>query len=483
LSAVVLLALAMIPPTPDGFVAMYTPWAVAFAVAAALCAMAACVLPSSAWRISPLLIGWWSIVAASLLLAAHAGVLIVVLWGKAALWPEAFLALTAVLTAGAVGVCKRAPPPMPDTLLATVALGLSGEAVICSAVNPPYRDDALTLVRLASCIGFGVTTSLLIHLSNTVRRRLLFGVQVTLLFLAGALLRGAAAVAAPDPFIDVYYAIQEGADHLLAGANPYTAPYNFEGAPFYPPLPFLVGAPVRAVGLDVRLANALCDLVAAAALLAAAWQQGRRLPGVLLAAAYLNFPRVPLLMELAWYEPMLAAALGSGLVLVARGRRLGHLLLGLGVTGKQYGVFLLPPLVRAFRSDRTALLLGTASAGAFVLLPFLLWDAPAFLDRMLFWHARQPIRYDAITLQAAAGNLLGVVVPRPLLLAAAVVLIGWVTWRTPADGASPAAPMAAALLIFCLFHSQAFFNYFYLCQYLLFFGVIDWYAPSGEGPG
>ncbi len=418
--AVVLLALAITPPGLDGRVGTYSPAAVALASTAALFALGASVLPGRT--------------------------------------PEA--------------------PPYPEVLAAALALGLSGEAVFFCTVNSPHSAAAMRVIRLASWAGFGLTASLLLPWC----RSWLAGVPVGALLLAGAVLRGAAAVAAPDPNIDVYDALQEGTDHLLRGENPYTAPYRWDGAPFYPPFPFLVALPVRAAGLDMRLANAFCDLAAAVALLGTAWQRGRLRTGAFLAAAYLNFPRVPYLMDQAWYEPMLAAALGTGLLLAERGRRPGYFLLGLGLTGKPYGVFLLPPLAKALGPRWKALLAGIVLAAAVVLLPFLLWEPRAFLEKTFFYHLRNPIRYDGITLQAAAGNLCGIVVPPLLLTAAAVLLIAGLTWRTPADGAAPAVPMAAALLIFCLLHSQAFFNYFYLGAYLLLLGLAEWAGPSpGRG--
>ena len=62
----------------------------------------------------------------------------------------------------------------------------------------------------------------------------------------------------------------------------------------------------------------------------------------------------------------------------------------------------------------------------------------------------------------------------------AAVSTGLVTWRTPSRGPSPAPWMGTSLLIFCLFFSQAFLNYFYLCQYLLLMGMTDWFARDTE---
>jgi hypothetical protein len=38
--------------------------------------------------------------------------------------------------------------------------------------------------------------------------------------------------------------------------------------------------------------------------------------------------------------------------------------------------------------------------------------------------------------------------------------------------------MATTLLTFCLFHTQGYFNYFYLCQYLILLAVPSLVAES-----
>jgi hypothetical protein len=125
--------------------------------------------------------------------------------------------------------------------------------------------------------------------------------------------------------------------------------------------------------------------------------------------------------------------------------------------------------------------LGTALAAAVVVLPFFLWEPGSFIDRVVLHHLRQPVRRDGVTLQAVASYLFIVVeVPKWLFAAVALVLIGLVTWRTPIRGPSAAPWMATAVLVFCLFFSQAFINYYYLCQYLMLLGLGDWFAHDAE---
>jgi hypothetical protein len=485
---VLLLAVAM-AWTTNTFTGTYAPLTMTAVLAAGLVALAACLLPPRAWQFPPVF-GRAVLIGACLFLAAHMAYRVLDPDDHWAFAAKALVGLTALAVAAGVALSPRAPASFATALAAALALLLSGEAIFCLALRYDLRDDYLRLILGAAPLGFGLTASLLVHLGDpAVRHRFLFGGQVLLLLAAGALLRFAAAVVAPDPQIDVYRAQDQGAAYLLRGENPYAGKYmdkdeyEDKGSPFYPPLPLLVGVPFRAVGLDVRLGNAACDLVAALALLAAA--RDHRLLGALLAAAYLNFPIAPFIIEEAWYEPMIAAPLGAGLVLAARGWRLGYFLLGVGLTGKQYGVVLLPVLLKALRGRRLALLLSTALAGAVIVLPFFLWDRHAFLDRVLHYHLNLPIRTDALTLQAAAKQRFDVALPRWLLRGAALLLIGLLAWRTPSRGPSPAPWLAASLIVFCLCHNQAFPNYYYLCGYLMLLGLADWFGHDAavKAPG
>jgi hypothetical protein len=369
-----------------------------------------------------------------------------------------------------------------EWLLALLALGLSGYGmttaeVLSTHTVPQVEATLLWLARL----GFVVIASLILDLViPSEKARYVLPLQIGLLFLAGTQLRVNAVLAVPDPVIDVFTAFDEGTAHLLAGRDPYTGEYHhpyaqppaeYERYPFYPPLPLLFALPFRAAGLDVRFANVVCDLLAALVLLELGRGRGRLLAGAFAAGAYLFFPRCPFMMEQAWYEPMLAACLGGSLLLVERGWRLGYLLLGLGLTGKQYGPVLLLPLLWAFRRRWLPLLVGIAAAAALVILPFLLWGPTAFVDTTFFAHIRRPPRADALTVQVGAKSLFDVDLSTSLLWAVAGLATGWITWRTPQKATAAALWMGAALLTFCLLHKQGFYNYFYLCKYLLLLGA------------
>ena len=242
------------------------------------------------------------------------------------------------------------------------ALLLSGKALLVtnSMKNGPVA--GLVTLRVAAGVGFVLIClfAVLDH-GRPQTQTTSFRLRLVLLFAAGTVLRAAPVVIWPEPPIDVYAWLREAPRVLLEGHNPYVPENMSTGAlAVYPPLPIVLTAPFSAVGLDVRYANVVCDLLAAWLLLELARRRGRPLLGALIAGTYLNLPGVPFMLKNAWFEPMLAVLLGGGIALVERGHRLGNVLLGLGITGKQFGLPLLLPLWRSFTVAGRAFWLASA---------------------------------------------------------------------------------------------------------------------------
>ncbi len=186
--------------------------------------------------------------------------------------------------------------------------------------------------------------------------------------------------------------------HMLHGENPYTSEYShpydsppetYDRYPFYPPLPIVFGIPFAAIGVDVRYANVNCDLLAAWVLYLLGTRRGNFMAGAMAAATYLHLPRAPFVIAEAWYEPMLAATLGLGLYLVETGRCVGFFLLGVGLTGKQFGIALAGPVVMSLRHRWRALCVGIFLAVVLVVVPFLLWNPAAFWDVVVTAHLQR----------------------------------------------------------------------------------------------
>lgn len=477
LAAVVVLGWAV---APTG--GMYSATAVVGVLMALALAVAACSLSERNWPVAtdfgPRALG-----LALVVLAALGGFTAV--RGRDPL-PLALAMAAAWLLLRLRGGALRLPAsPMDAALTAAVVffggLSLLTAEVLCGAV----WQERTRLLTLGGGVGFVAAIAWLFDRGRGPARPG-WG-RVALVFAAGGLLR-VGGLLGSQPIVDVEVALREAPRHLLDGRNPYAAdypdPYQSNRArdfglmtpaqsatyPFYPPHPFLAALPFRAAGLDVRWANVVADLLAAAALLAAgAGRDPRR--AALLTSLYLLAPRAPFLIEHGWYEPMLAAALGGGLVLAERGGRVGYLALGLGLTAKQFGLPLLFPLARAHARSWRRLAMGIA-VGAALAVPFLLWGPDAFLEAVLFSHLRRPVMYDSLTLSSAAMHLFGAAPPKALMLAGAAGLVAWLTYRTPpTPGPASALWAGTALLAFCVLHTQGYFNYFYLVNYLLLLGL------------
>ena len=309
-----------------------------------------------------------------------------------------------------------------------------------------------------------------------------------MLLVAGTVIRGLAVVGSPEPVIDVHAWLTQAPQMLLRGANPYAgrydSPYGTERAaragihdapdprpPAYPPLAILTGLPAVLLGVDVRWVNVAAEVLAAVLLLLAGMRRGNCELGLLCSGLYLCLPRAAFVIEQAWFEPQLAALLGLALVAAPRRAWLAGVALGGFMAGKQYALALLPSLVMALRRDRKVLWIGLGTAAA-AILPFLLWSPADFWQIVVTGHLHRPVVYHALTLAALLKNEMGVTVPAVALWGLAAVLLGLLAWRTPPHEERGAGLwLAAALLVFCLCHTQGFPNYYYLALFLLLMGV------------
>lgn len=397
-------------------------------------------------------------------------------------WPVAAGSLAAGLAACAG---RRRFRSAEAELMAGAALLLSGSAIFASEIGFVQRPVFAIMVRWSTAAGFGLVAFLAAG-GEALPRRWRWA-AVAGLFLAGALVRHGAVLASPKPFIDVYDWLHGAPAHLVRGNNPYTAEYDIcyrhpEANEYhlycaeattrplaYPPLPILGALPFRVMGLDVRLANVWCDLLAAAVLLALGRGRDPAI-GIMAAAAYLMLPGAGFIMGQAWYEPMLAALFGGGWLLLQRGQRAGLLLLALALTGKQWGAVLLPSALRGLRTQWRMLLAATMVVAAVLCLPFLIWEAGAFLQVVIVGHLGRSPHWWGNTVPATAYHVVHWQPPMKWFSGAAWALVAWIAWRTPATGAGAALWMGTAMLAHVLLGHGAFPNYLYLIEYLLLLG-------------
>lgn len=298
-------------------------------------------------------------------------------------------------------------------------------------------------------------------------------------------------LASPEPFIDVWWYQQWAGKLLWQGYNPYSFDFpniypdtRLFGADAirggklsaypYPPLTFLVGAPVVQILGDVRFL--LLALMAAAALIARRWEgsDAAELP----ALALLFQPNAFYVLEQAWTEPFVGAAFALAVLAVLRRPRAPRGWIWAGVAGgllvatKQYVLPLAVPLVlalpRGVRVRATAL---AAAAAAATMLPFVVSDPAEFWHDVVALQLSQPFRTDSLSWLVPIARALG----RPVsaawgFVAAGIVLAGWLR---PGISVPQAVRIAAAtMLALVLFNKQSFANYYWLCTALLAFACV-----------
>lgn len=307
-------------------------------------------------------------------------------------------------------------------------------------------------------------------------------------------LAASAPVAVPDPRIDVWDWIQTCAGALLHGVHPYTvrpaepmASFDFGSTPSvmpYMPLVVAAATPWVAVFGDCRVELAVCLPITIALLRGA----GRRLrvdPWTIDAVtlAWVLHPRGTLLVIKAYQEPLLVAVLAAFVFLGAReedgaGAAVAFFLLP---ALKQYVVA--PALIEAaFLRRRPAAIVAGVGVAVATVAPFLLWNAPATIDGMLYL-MRAPIgfRADSDSLAAFGAQIFGVHPGRtPAVVAQlAAGAVAWTALRRQGLGGVLLAS-ALSLVASFLLATQAFFNYYYFAAALLLCAALV-FARESEG--
>jgi hypothetical protein len=285
--------------------------------------------------------------------------------------------------------------------------------------------------------------------------------------------------ASPQSPVDVFLFQQESSAALVRGRNPYTVAYlNVYGpdTPFYAPelivgryvtfsfpyfpLSLLLVAPGYLLAGDIRYAH-MASLTLAGALI------GYSRPGVIAAGAavlMLFTPRVFLILEVGWTEPVVVLLLAATVFAAMRSPRAMPVVYGLLLAVKQYLVFALPVgylLARATRRRPLNVLAVGIAVAAAITIPFFLWNPQRFIDSVVTLQFHQPFRLDSLSIPAWLVTqgwrpMSGVVA---LAAGAAAVPVAWWLTRPTVSGAVTA--LAFIYFVFFVMNKQAFANYYF----------------------
>ena len=227
----------------------------------------------------------------------------------------------------------------------------------------------------------------------------------------------------------------------------------------YFPLSAILVTPAQWIAGDVRYAH-LAATIGAGAFIAALR------PSVVAAAAaclYLFMPRVFLILEVAWTDPLVVLLFAATMFAACRWPRALPYAYGLFLAVKQYLIFAVPVafhLARAAGIATGRLLFVGLLVATLVTVPFFLWEPKAFIDSVVTLQLYQPFRGDSLSFPAFLAALGGPILPGGLAFVTAGVALAtglWLAARTPAGSASI---VALVYYVFFASNKQAFANYY-----------------------
>ena len=295
---------------------------------------------------------------------------------------------------------------------------------------------------------------------------------------------------APD--IDVYRFQQEGSAALLRGENPFAMTFLNTAGPdspyyspevldadrlnfgfIYPPLSLLMALPGYLIAGDYRYG-------ALGAVSLTAFLIGSMRPGPLAIGAALLMLFAPItgfLLYWGWTDPFVVLLLALTVVLAARRAGATPVALGLLIASKQYVAPLYVLAIVLLRGARRRVGLARFAwiplvVGGVTVVPFVVWDASAFIYSTVTVHLLQPFRIDSLSIPAMlARNGFTTPVPGWLPFAAATAIMAVALWRAPRTNPGFCVSTAVVLMTFFLLSKQAFLHYYFLPLVALCLGI------------
>jgi hypothetical protein len=279
----------------------------------------------------------------------------------------------------------------------------------------------------------------------------------------------------PDPFIDVFWFTNQGAEGILQGIDPYDRAYHVidphsEFLYAYLPGQFLFDVPARALLGDMRWGQIGLELAAAVLIYRLVMGEGgsslRQHSAELMALLLLYFPQVLRMQEQSWVEfkQVFATVLFTWLLVRWPSRPYAWMALGLLFSLKQTTWAAAPFLIRIRRFGvRPALVTGAVMAS--IIVPFILWNPYAFYDDIVLYHVGLPLPHS--TSLSWAWTLATGHEPSMVWVAlAGAGLFAWLWW-TGRRTLLSFLMAAAALGMLPVLMRQAFLNYYYAIDGIL----------------
>lgn len=302
-----------------------------------------------------------------------------------------------------------------------------------------------------------------------------------LIFIAFAI-RIFSIISAPNPTIDVFYILRDGAKQILAGKNPYDLEYPAPYGVYIPKIIFVYGPLTPFIFLpsvilfnDPRYTLVAADLLSVLFLFKLAkYLKVNEVIRNYLIIIFLFHPLFPFMTEQAWLEPVMTFLLISSAYFLVRSKKniAGGLLLGAILAIKS--VYFLPVLtyLRNSKAHRfqyiLAILLPIVMSA-----PFFIANQKLFLERTQIYVSNPEIIQSSLAPTHIALNIAAVILKyaKIVLPTIVVILIGLIV-SILTILKSKDSPAFSLLSLFLVFIILFMFGPFVFVHYFAFLGNI-----------
>jgi hypothetical protein len=373
---------------------------------------------------------------------------------------------------------------------------LSFQPLLVHSQSPRGLETLGAALQVAALLGLVALLATLLKKTAWVSSQPVFWVSLSFLFC----IRIAVPWISPTPHIDVFTSGTQGARYLLQGLNPYSqtyadlydGTYGYKPTFFYGPSYLLWITGGWLLG-DIRWGNVAAEVLTALAMLRLLQGTKDAASGRWMILAWLAFPASLFMLEQAWVDSIVLAALAWMWLACARHRFVAAgIAAGLALGVKQTACLaVLLALAWSFRAqNRQAgirFVLATALTSAVVYGPFLLWDAGAIWHSLVTTVLETPARNDALTLGAWLTHAEWSQHGSALALGSGAFCAALIVWlvRRPRDLTALVGASALAYLAVFLCGFQAFCNYYWFVAGLLALSCVPQMAggvEQGSGP-
>ena len=277
-------------------------------------------------------------------------------------------------------------------------------------------------------------------------------------------------VSSPNPKIDVYDFLRQGAIAAVSGQNPYTLTYQKMYADmtpdfyFYLPGTIYLTIPSVIIFNDPRYTFVFAEIAVALIVYKLVKKQRDKLIFPLL---LLNNPMPLFIIEQSWTEPLILLGLTVfGWLILQKRTLLAAIVFGIVMATKQH-LFLLLPL--AIRNIRLAVI--ACLVAAVLILPYLLWSPADFIHDTIGLQLGFAPRYDGLTFFSLLRRF-GFGYHLWLMAVTIIPLAGYVYFSRQINLSRFFILGAFLFLVIFYFNKWSYLNYYYLISQMFLIGII-----------